>query len=131
MGKLSKLTPFDRGLHDFAVGARRTENPWPLITPEGEAWLQGWLHGKAMAEQAPTVPGGDQTYIVHEGEGPDQELDEEDRADIYLRVSAETGRLVLCGRDGRALGDQVNLRLEQDDDGVYAIVSFADVPIIP
>lgn len=95
---------YERGRREFADGIPRAAAPTPEGRPAGDEWRRGW----------------DEAALTAETDGPPPGVREV--AEVSLAMC--DGILTLVDANGRTLGRQANVFVEQDQDGVKATVSF-------
>ena len=89
----------ERGKKDFRDGVPRVGAPAGEGSAHGNDWRKGWDAAETEGEQA-RLQMADVEIVLHDG------------------------RLFLVDEQGRVLGMQTNVVVEQSDDGLAASVSF-------
>ncbi len=106
--RLRDMTWRERGAHDFAQGVEREPGPYPARTPEGDDWRAAWDEA-----QAATPETGDKVFRM---------------VSVKAMIDGD-GRLHAVDSEGRLLGTQTYINLEQTGLGNSLTVTFADVKI--
>ncbi len=101
------MTWEERGAADFAEGVERKPGPFPAGTPEGDDWRAGWDAASAAAPQD-----GDTVFRV-----------------APVKLSIVDGRFHLVDPQGRLLGAQSYINVEQAEHGHNVTVTFSGVDL--
>ena len=106
--RLCKMTWRERGAHDLARGIPREPRPCPAGTPEGDDWRAGW------DEEAQGAAPEDGHLVFR-------------MAPVGLLLKG--GQFHLVDSQGRQLGAQVYIKVEQAEHGHNVTVTFSGVEI--
>lgn len=95
---------FDRGKIAYHEGKSTDDAPYPIKTPEGQDWFNGW------------------------NEAADED-DVETTQNVGVYLKQVNGQLRLMDQHGRVLGTQLGVTYEQKEDQSVAHVSFYGVTL--